>query len=65
MASYPHPSPDSEDWDNPDFCPFCGEEVTNLGNGFMEHIEGRATCRKRFEEWRDNIMGDMEGEWGG
>jgi len=60
-----HPDPGDSDWDNADFCPFCGAELVDLGAGFIDHIDDADTCRERFEDWRENIAGDIGGEWGG
>lgn len=64
MAS-DHPSLDSPDWDSPDYCPFCGAELRDGGAGFVEHVEESDPCRRRFDEWRENIAGDVGGEWSG
>ena len=63
--AHDHPESSESDWDNPDFCPFCGAELADAGAGFMEHIEDAATCRERFEDWRANIVEDVGEEWGG
>lgn len=65
MSDYDHPSPDSPSWDNPDFCPFCGQRLLDGGPSFVEHIgkEENASCRERFEQWRENVAGDIGGEW--
>jgi hypothetical protein len=60
-----HPASDSPNWDDPDFCPFCGARLTDGGAGFMDHIETADTCRERFDDWRENIAGDVGGEWSG
>lgn len=60
-----HPPRDSDEWANPDLCAFCGEELRDGGAGFMEHIETAETCEARFEAWRENITGDIGGEWSG
>ncbi|MDG5818099.1 hypothetical protein [Natronococcus sp. A-GB7] len=67
MGDHTHPSRDSSQWDNPDFCPFCSQPVSDGGPGFMDHIDDdeNATCRDRFEQWRDGVADDMNGEWGG
>lgn len=65
MSDHDHPSPDSPDWDNPDFCPFCGAALRDGGAGFVEHVEDAPDCRERFEAWRENVAGDVGGEWGG
>jgi hypothetical protein len=63
--SYDHPEPHDSNWDDPDFCPFCGAALTNGGAGFVDHIDEFETCKQRFEDWRENIAGDIGGEWGG
>lgn len=63
--AHDHPEPTDAGWENPDFCPFCGERLTDPGTGFMDHIEDSDTCHTRFSEWRENISGDMGSEWGG
>ena len=67
MADHEHPPEASEHWDNPDFCPFCGQHLPDGGAGFYDHIQDsdNATCRERFEEWRENVAGDIGGEWSG
>jgi len=60
-----HPDEGAPNWDNPDFCPFCGAALADGGAGFMDHIEDADTCRERFETWRSNIAGDVGGEWSG
>ena len=63
--THDHPEQSDPNWDDPDFCPFCGTALTDGGAGFMDHIEEANVCRQRFEEWRENIAGDVGGEWGG
>jgi len=63
--SYDHPDPSESEWNNPDFCPFCGAELVDAGAGFIDHIDENDACKQRFEEWRENIAGDVGGEWGG
>ena len=48
-----------------DYCPFCGVELADLGGPFMDHIEESPDCRERFDLWRENVAGDMGGEWSG
>lgn len=55
----------SADWNDPEACPFCGEGLRNGGAGFVEHAEANADCMTRFDEWRDNVTGDMSPEWTG
>lgn len=63
MSSHSHPTRESPDWKNPDYCPFCGAELTSPGTGFMDHIEENDVCRERFEAWREAIAGDIEADW--
>jgi hypothetical protein len=65
MVPDTHPARDSPEWDNPDFCPFCGAELTDGGPGFIDHLETAPTCEERFAEWREQVAGDIGGEWGG
>ncbi|WP_209309479.1 DUF7501 family protein [Haloarcula amylovorans] len=65
MGSHSHPQRDSPDWENPDFCPFCGAALTDGGVGFVDHIKDSPPCEERFESWRDQIADDVGGEWGG
>lgn len=60
-----HPPRDSDEWANPDLCAFCGENLRDGGAGFMEHIETAETCKARFEDWLENISGDMGSTWTG
>lgn len=65
MGSDARPSPDSPDWDHPDYCPFCGVKLADGGAGFIDHIADAPECKERFEEWRARIVEDVGGEWGG
>jgi hypothetical protein len=65
MTADPHPPRDSDRWDNPDYCPFCGSELTDPGAGFIDHLDSAPTCGARFDEWLDAIRDDMGGEWSG
>ncbi|RKD97415.1 DUF7501 family protein [Halopiger aswanensis] len=67
MGDYEHPTRDSSAWDNPDFCPFCGRELSDGGPGFIDHVSSdeHATCRQRFEQWRENVVTDIGDEWSG
>jgi hypothetical protein len=31
----------------------------------VEHIEESETCNLGFEQWRENVAGDVGGEWSG
>ena len=67
MSDHDHPPEDSPNWDDPDYCPFCGQRLPDGGPGFFDHIrtEDNAVCRKRFEDWRENVAEDIGGEWSG
>lgn len=65
MTEHSHPSPDLPDWNRPDFCPFCGAELTDGGGGFIDHLDDAPECEERFAVWRQRITEDIGGEWGG
>ncbi|WP_336036971.1 DUF7501 family protein [Halobacterium yunchengense] len=65
MAGHSHPPRDSPEWDDPDFCPFCGAKLTDGGAGFVDHLEDAPECARRFEQWREQVVDDVGGEWGG
>ncbi|MFB6184854.1 MAG: hypothetical protein ABEI96_09895 [Haloarculaceae archaeon] len=65
MPSDSHPSPDSPDWNHPDYCPFCGAALADGGAGFIDHVDAHPTCKDRFEAWRERIVDDVDGEWSG
>lgn len=65
MTSSDHPPRESDNWANPDLCPFCGVRLEDGGAGFMDHIDEAPGCKDRFEAWKEQIRGDMGGEWGG
>ncbi|WP_255198474.1 DUF7501 family protein [Halorarius litoreus] len=52
-------------WNDPDYCPFCGAELTDAGAGFIDHVDANAECGERFEAWLEAIRDDIGGEWGG
>lgn len=55
----------SSGWDDPDYCPFCGTELTDGGAGFIDHVDAETECGERFETWLEAIRDDIGGEWGG
>ena len=59
------PDPEDVDWENPDACPFCGASLPDGGAGFVDHAAANPDCEARFEEWRENVAGDIGGEWSG
>lgn len=63
MSDHDHPDADSAEWDDPDFCPFCGAALSDGGAGFIDHTAERPTCAERFEAWRANVVADVGGEW--
>lgn len=65
MSEDPHPPRDSDEWDNPDLCPFCGATLTDPGPGFMDHVDDSTTCNERFQAWLEGIRDDIGGEWSG
>lgn len=65
MTADSHPPQDSDRWSDPDYCPFCAEELTDPGAGFLDHLDDAPTCNERFTEWLESIRGDIGGEWSG
>jgi hypothetical protein len=63
--AHDHPDPEANDWENPDFCPFCGERLSDPGEGFLDHVADSTPCDERFAAWRENIADDIGGEWSG
>ena len=52
-------------WTNPVTCPFCGDDLASPGAGFVDHIDENEDCEVEFDRWRDNLAGDLAGEWSG
>ncbi|RQG91402.1 hypothetical protein EA462_05370 [Natrarchaeobius halalkaliphilus] len=52
-------------WVDPVTCPFCGDELASPGAGFVDHIDENGDCERGFDHWRENIAGDLAGEWSG
>ncbi|RQG95847.1 DUF7501 family protein [Natrarchaeobius chitinivorans] len=52
-------------WSDPVICPFCGDELQSPGAGFIDHIRESDDCERGFEHWRENVAGDLAGEWSG
>ncbi len=67
VTDHDHPPRESDAWDSPDFCPFCGYGLSDGGPGFIDHVENdeNEACRDRFEQWRENVADDIGGEWSG
>ena len=59
------PDPEDVDWEDPDVCPFCGARLPDGGAGFVDHADANPDCGARFEEWKENVAGDIGGEWSG
>jgi hypothetical protein len=59
------PAPEDVNLEDPDVCPFCGTALTDGGAGFVDHADANPECQARFEEWRENVAGDIGGEWTG
>lgn len=55
----------STTWADPSTCPFCGDELSDPGAGFVDHIDEQTDCELGFEQWRENIASDLSGEWSG
>lgn len=58
-------APDTTTWTDPLACPFCGGSLPDPGEGFVRHLADQPECRDRFDVWRDNLTGDIVGEWPG
>ena len=65
MASNDHPPRDTDSWERPDLCPFCGVELTDEGIGFVDHLDEEPLCKERFDAWKEHIRDDIGGEWSG
>lgn len=52
-------------WNDPKTCPFCGTGIANGGPAFMDHIDINDACWSSFDVWRQNVAGDVGGEWSG
>lgn len=50
-------------WTDPNVCPFCDAELADPGAGFIDHIEGSDECERGFDDWRENVAGDIGGGW--
>ena len=55
----------SDVWTDPYRCPFCGAGLRSPGAGFIDHVEETPECASRFEQWRDRIGDDIQGDWSG
>lgn len=61
-AKQPTPEPT---WSDTEACPFCGTGLADPGAGFIDHLDDSDTCERGFDEWRQQIAGDMKGGWSG
>lgn len=52
-------------WSDPATCPFCGGALSNPGDGFIDHLADHPDCEAGFDHWRENLSGDLAGEWSG
>lgn len=52
-------------WSDPTTCPFCGGDLATPGAGFVDHLSESPDCETHFDRWRDNLAGDLAGEWSG
>lgn len=50
-------------WTNPDVCPFCAGELADPGEGFITHVGENVDCERAFDDWRENVTGDVGGGW--
>ncbi|MFA9518553.1 hypothetical protein ACERIT_15285 [Halopenitus sp. H-Gu1] len=64
MSTDPSPTP-IPNWSDPSDCPFCGTALSDPGAGFIDHLSDNDACEAGFDEWRENVAGDMGGEWSG
>ena len=65
MSQSTKPSEIAYTWDDPNRCPFCRTELTDPGEGFLNHIEDSPVCERGFETWRRTVATDIGGEWSG
>ena len=55
----------TREWTDPITCPFCGGELASPGAGFVDHLDENGACERAFDRWRENVAGDLVGEWTG
>lgn len=60
QTSVPQPT-----WTGTTDCPFCGADLPDPGVGFVDHLDESAQCERGFDEWREQVAGDIGGEWTG
>ena len=52
-------------WEDSATCPFCGDELASPGVGFVDHLSENDDCETEHDQWRENLAGDLAGEWAG
>lgn len=52
-------------WSDPGTCPFCGSELPDPGAGFVDHLGASPDCEAYWDNWRENLAGDVRGGWAG
>jgi hypothetical protein len=55
----------SDTWNDPDRCPFCGDQIPSPGAGFVDHLGESPDCESDFGDWRARITDDIRGGWAG
>jgi hypothetical protein len=50
---------------DPTRCPFCGDDLSSPGEGFVRHVEASADCHEQYERWRMRVAEDIRGVWAG
>ncbi|WP_458206425.1 DUF7501 family protein [Haladaptatus sp. NG-SE-30] len=65
MTPQTQPAQTTAEWNDPQQCPFCNAALDDGGWGFIVHIRENQPCNEEFEMWREQISGDMRGEWAG
>ncbi|WP_435153161.1 DUF7501 family protein [Haladaptatus sp. DFWS20] len=63
--SYQTQTTGTTSWTNPERCPFCDAGLEDGGWGFIAHVRANPQCSTEYDMWREQIAGDMGGEWGG
>lgn len=52
-------------WNDTERCPFCQDELSDGGPGFIDHIEASDDCAADFDGWRGRVADDMARGWSG
>ncbi|MFB6308037.1 MAG: hypothetical protein ABEH35_01785 [Haloarculaceae archaeon] len=55
----------NQTWNDPDSCPFCGEQLASPGAGFVDHVAESPDCEAAFGTWRTRVGDDVAGGWSG